>query len=189
MRIEDGTGSGNKLKVDDHGRALTLAIKFSHEAHHSSYHSDFYTVTADTILAGTSETPCLILVNDSDKDMEIYWSTVAADSDVKLAYYVDSGYTSGGTEKTSVNMNRSSSLSASVTAYEGGATANLVVDTTDELNIKTLYQGANTHEDYDFKGALILPKNGSVVIKATGIASDNVSVSLSYAFHTAGQRI
>jgi len=189
MRIKDGTGSGNELKIDDHGRAQVLAVQFSHEAHHTSYHSNFYTVVGETILPDGNETECLILTNDGAEDMELYWTVISSDANIAATYYLDSAYASGGTAVSAVNMNRSSSLSASVTAYEGGATGNLVSTTTNEKKVRSIHQSANDHEDFNFMGGIIIPKNASIIIKATGTAADNVSVSLSFSFHTAGQRI
>jgi len=189
MRIEDGTGTGNKLKIDSHGRCQSLAVQFSHEAHHTSWHSNFFTIVGETILPDGNETECLILTNDGSDDMELYWTVISADANVAATYYLDSAYASGGTEVTAVNMNRSSSLSASVTAYEGGATGNLVSTTTNEKKIRSIHQAANSHEDFNFKGGIIIPKNASIIVKATGIATNTVSVSLSFSFHTAGERI
>ena len=189
MRLEDGKGSGQKALVDDHGRLYVLSVAHSHEAHHVSFHANFFTVTADTVLQGGVETPCLILVNDSSKDLELYWSTVSSDAIIKASYYLDELYTSGGTAKIPTNMNRASANASGVSTYEGGAAANLVVDTADSILIQNLYLGASVPRDFNFDGGLILPSNKSITIKATGALNDNVSVSFGFSFHEAGTKI
>ena len=186
--IEDGTGAGHKVAVDDHGRLSVKAGILSHEAHHCSTHQNFFVATGNVVLAGTSETPILYIKNDgSTLDMEIYWFTLGVNGNMGFEIYLDPSYTSGGTLNTSVNTNVGSTSESSTTIYEGGASADLI--TSGGSKIRGCFAGAYTPYNFDFKGGMIIPPTKAIVITVTGTAADTAKASLSYSFHATGTKL
>jgi len=188
--IEDGRGTGNKALVDDHGRIATKSITVSHMAHHATYHKNAYFAVFETTLAGTSLTNCAFLLNnDVGTDVEIYDVVISSDANIEISTCVKDTYTSGGAAILATNTNLGVSTTPSVESYEGGASADLVLSTTNSKEIDGAFIGAHRPIDMNYDGALVLTYRKSLTMKATGAATDKVKVTIVFAFHAAGTKL
>lgn len=188
--IEDGHGTGNKLAIDDHGRAATKSITVSHLSHHATYHKNCYMGVYDTVLAGTSDTICAMLYNNSSsKDLEIYSVSVSSDANVKMTVKVGETYTSGGVVVELVNSNRSSTAAADVLSYEGGPSANMVVGTGDSKMFCGAHLGASRPFRFSYEGAVVLTPKTGIQIYVKGASTNDVRVTFAYAEHATGTKL
>lgn len=188
--IKDGHGTGNEVKVDDHGRMWVSANMIDHKQHHALYHKNLYMVTFNTTLQDTSETPISFFKNtDGTKDFEIYSAEVSSNSNVKLNWYFDDEYLSGGAAVTPLNSNRGSGNtipSTTAIAYEGSSSGNLALTTTDRKLFHRTWLAANSVHIEPFDGALVFANATSASMTATGAANDEISVTVYMAYHDAG---
>jgi len=188
--IRSGDNKPYSASVDDHGRLSVAANIITHEQHHATYHKNLYIMKFDTTLQDGTETPIAFFKNvDSTKDFEVYVVETASDSTIKINWHFEDEYTSGGSAVTPINTNRGTGLtlsSNSVEVYEGGASGDLVLDSTDRVTFHTSWQTANESHEKDFKGALVLPGNTSGSMTAIGAANDKISVMVIIAYHDAG---
>jgi len=188
--IEDGLGKGNKAEVDNHGRLSTKAVHVSHLSHHSTYHKNTYMAIFNTTLAGTSETDCAFLYNDStDKDIEIYFISVSCTANCELISKVGNTYTSGGVATVPVNTNLSSVAVSPALLYEGGVSADLVLASTLEREFCGAYLGSHRPLRFDYEGAVVLSPKSGITFAIVGAASDKVKVSVAYSLHNEGTRL
>jgi len=188
--IKDGQGKGFSAEVDDHGRLSVKSSFISHMSHHATCHKNSYMTVHNTTLQGTSETPCVLLLNsDPTKDLELYWVRVSSTAAVEVNMYSGNTYTSGGTEITYTNLNLGTPNSSVVTAYEGGASGDLVLDTTVNNLLDGGYINANSQNPGDYEGGVVLPFSQSISFKVIGAASDKIKIMLAYALHEKGTRL
>ena len=191
--IKDGHGTGNRAKVDDHGRLWVSANMVDHKQHHALYHKNLYIVNFDTTLPDGNETVVAFFKNlDSTKDFEIYDVEVSSNGTVELNWYFDDEYTSGGAAVEPINSNRGSGKTLSVTtalAYEGGASGNMVIDSTDRVKFHTHWLDANRAYAEGFDGCLVFANDTSATMTTTGTAGDKVSVTVYMAYHDAGTQL
>lgn len=190
MILEDGKGGGNSAEVDDHGRLYTKANVISHMSHHATYHKNAFIKNYNTTLPGTSETVCMIAINDSSaNDIESHWLRISANADVEIKIYVDGVYASGGTLVVQENTNRTSKSISSIIGYEGGASGNIVLDTTNEKEIDGFFCAANAPIDIDLQGGIIFGKENSIAVKAIGAGGDKIKITLATSAHPAGSKL
>jgi len=189
--IQDGRGSGNAMKVDDHGRAYVLANVVSHPAHHASYHQDFFYVyqeTSATVAGG--ETSCALVQGiNSALDLEVYSVLITCSQNTLISVYVDALYSSGGEDATVTNSNRTANKALDVQAKQGGATADLVVDTTNQKIITKFEVGAYVPFLYPVDGTVILGNDKSLLFSATVSADATVRVTTGITPHAAGTKL
>lgn len=189
-RILDGKGTGNYAEVDDHGRLYVKSNIVSHMSHHTTFHKNAYVKSFETTLADTSETPCALLYNNSSSsDLEIYWVRISANAAVEVDIYTDSSYTSDGTSISSINTNIGTANALSVIQYEGGSSADLVVNTSSEQLADGFFLAANDLIDMSYEGGIVLPFKKGVVIKVTGAATNKVKITMGFAVHSAGYKL
>ena len=188
--IKDGQGTGNLAKVDDHGRLWVSANMVDHKQHHALYHKNLYIVNFDTVLPDSSATAMAFFKNlDSTKDFEIYDVEVSSNSAVELNWYFDTEYTSGGVGVEPINSNRGSGKTLPATtalAYEGGASGDLILSSTNAVKFHTHWLGANMAYAEGFDGCLVFANDTSASMTATGSVGDKVSVTVYMAYHDAG---
>ncbi|RLF67101.1 MAG: hypothetical protein DRN30_00720 [Thermoplasmata archaeon] len=188
--IKDGTGKGHSALVDDHGRLYTRANMISHMSHHATYHKNAYIKSFETTLADGNITSCAFLQNtDSTKDIELYWIRVSADANVQIDAISDNDYNSGGNAVTPLNTNLGNPTSLSVLAYEGGASADLILTTTHDFLIDGRFLGAYSSCNCDYEGGIVLGNTRSFAIKATGAAGNKVKVTIGFALHDEGAKL
>lgn len=188
--IKDGD-SGYTAHVDDHGRLYTLANTVGHLQHHSWYHQDAFMTTHETTMADATEKPVAYFKNtDSNNDFEFYIVTVNANANAIVRIYFDGEYTSGGGEVIAVNMFRGSGNTLSnVTFYEGGASGDLVIDSTNAVSGPVMYLSANQPTPVDFQGALIFRNGRSAYMTVEAAGGTKVAVNTMSSYHTTGTKL
>ena len=188
--IKDGTGKGYLAKVDDHGRLAVAANIIDHKQHHALYHKNLYIMDFSIVLGGTTETPLAFFKNlDGTKDFEIYSAEVNADTQTDVFWHFDDEYTSGGTVVDPINSNRGSGATistAQATIYEGGASDNLALDSTNRVTFHSSFLSANSSHQMSFDGSLILTSNTTASMTVKGSTSGRVNLTVVMAYHTAG---
>ena len=189
--IEDGfSGKANKVHVDDHGRAYVLADVVSHEQHHAVYHQNLFVSFFETTLQGSAETPIAFFRNTSpEKEFEIYTIDIECDDTIQVNAYFTSTYTSGGNAVVPVNTNRGSNKRLTGEFYQGGATANLNIDRTTEIQFGRYFVKADEGRPLDFKGAAVLTDQTSIHFTAIGALDDNVSITILSSWHDVGASV
>lgn len=188
--IEDGTGQGYSAKVDDHGRLNVAANMIDHKQHHSLYHKNLFFAKFDCILGGTSETNIAFFKNiDPTKDFQIYDLKISSDSNVKIGYKFGDDYSSGGNVITPLNTNRGSGISLPstvATIYEGGASANLSLTTTNRKEFQKRWLEANDSKNDRHEGSIVITNGEGLTVTATGALNDEISITMTLSYHDAG---
>lgn len=191
--IKDGTGTGNVAKVDDHGRLWVSANVIDHKQHHALYHQNLYIVTFNTTLQDATETPLAFFKSiDGTKDFEVYDVEVSSNANVKLRWYFEDEYTSGGVAAEPINSNRGSGKTLPATtaiAYAGGSSGDMVLDQTNGVPFHTMWLGAYETHSEGFHGSLIFTNGDSASMTAIGAANNEVSVTVYIAYHEAGTKL
>jgi hypothetical protein len=190
-QIVDGRGSGNSMQVDDHGRAYVLANTVSHPAHHASYHKNFFYGhhTTDVTSAGGETICALIQGTNSAIELEMYSVLISADQDVLISVYFDSLYSSGGEAAGIQNSNRTSNKALDVALYQGGAAADLAVDTARQVFVSSFNIPANTPFLYPVDGTVILGNDTSIQFSATVTTDTTVRITTGITPHATGTRL
>jgi hypothetical protein len=185
--IEDGHGTGNKARVDDHGRVVVRSNMVSHMSHHASSHKNLFSLPLSTVLADGSETAVAFIKNTSPtEDMEFHIINIAADANVAYKIYVGDSYSAGGTPIIPLNTNIGTGTALVGSFYAGGASANLTVVTTLRDTLCHGYVQAYGDGIIRVDGGIILPPSKTMTVTATGAASDNILVNFYLTTHVAG---
>jgi len=188
--IKDGTGSGNTALVDDHGRLFVRATAINPMGHHATYHKNAYIKSFETTLAGSTLSPCAFFHNtDTGRDVEIYWLRVSSNAAVQVDIVSDNDYTSGGTAVEMINTNLGSPSALTADVYEGGASGDLVLSTTNGSLFDGFFLKENERCFCDFEGGIVLGYTRSLAIKIKGAAGDKIKITLGVALHEAGAKL
>ena len=180
MILEDGHGTGIKVKVVDSGYLSARATCIHFEQYINEVDQEVYSVIIEKVPTAVGD--CFFYIkNNSDKDMYIASLTAAAATDETIQLYIkDEGIPAGTTANIPINRNAGSGKLADVTCYDG-------VDITGLSNGSLVEQfaidgGTGSHK-YRYNSALIIPKNQTFTLYAiTGAIA--LTVSLSLAFYT-----
>ena len=193
QEIKDGTGTGNKAKVDDHGRLTVAANMISHMQHHATFHKNLYILNFNTILSGSNEKPIAFFKNnDGSKDFEFYHILISSDANIKTKWRFGDEYTSGGSIVSAVNTNRGSGATLStsdVDIYAGGSSDNLILDSTNGFMFTKNWLPGYMLNDLNFDGSLIIPSNRTASMLVTGAIGQEVNVTVFVASHNAGTKL
>jgi hypothetical protein len=177
--IEDGKGSGSKLRVDKNNRAHTQAITET-EALHSSENGDSYNINTGNI-ALTADGTLLYIKNNEDKDLIIEALAFGNDGLGTYTSVANPRYTivrnpTGGdlisdASAVSMNQNRNfgSSKTLTVDAYKGKVSGTLTGG-----NDIAILEGTTDGRDY-FTINFVIPKGSSVGIKLTANLSSGTA--------------
>ena len=149
MIINDGTGSGNNAKVNEHNMLRVYAETETEASHESEAHGNCYSWThaynydaADTILWLRNDHTSLNLIIDK--------IIVAGDTATQFTVHSPADTIAAGTAVTGVNLNRGSGKVALATA-KGDETGN-----TQANEIANGFIGAN--------GSAVLPLEGTIIL-------------------------
>jgi len=190
IRIKDGHGTGHLAKVDDHGRLYVNANMVPHEQHHASYHKNMFTATFDVVLPDGNEHALAFYGNTHPgKDYEFYDMVISANAAVEIKLYTGADYTSGGTAVTAVNTNLGSGKVVTGDLYEGGASADLTLGTSNQVAGPKFFMASSDPHTITNKGALVLTTGTAFHMTATGSAASTVTVTLYFARHVAGYKL
>ena len=188
--IEDGHGTGNKLKIDNHGRAYTKSNMIGHMSHHATYHKNAFSKSFHTTLSTASEEAILNIKNNlPSTEYEIYWLRCSSNANVHVHIYGDGVYTSGGNSLEFMNTYLGSGKAPGAIAYEGGASGNLVVDISGAADFDGSHVGAYRPHDFNYEGGIVIPFGKSVTITSEGSIGDKVEVQFGFAIHDEGVKL
>ena len=182
MIIEDGTGTGRKVHVNEENCLCAESIAVPFELHVNHDHGDFYSIVLDQAPAAGDD--CILyLLNDDDKDMMISSITIFASGAVEVyAKLGDSGTRNGAAVLTPVNRNAGSGNAAECTCEQGadldggGATlagGNEVERIAVEANKQSL--------KICWCSGIIIPKNQALTLWASAVVTVNATIGV--AFH------
>lgn len=190
-QIVDGRGTGQMMLVDDHGRAHTLANIVTHPAHHASYHQDFfYSYHKTSVPGGSVETDCALIQGASSSlELEIYSVLITSSQDCLVSVYYDTLYTSGGEAVTATNSNRNANKVLDATFYQGGAAADLVLDTTTKVLATEFDVGAGQPFSYPVDGTVILGFEKSLLFSFTAATATTARVTVGLTPHATGTKL
>lgn len=188
--IQDGTGQGYQAQVDNHGRLYVNANHVSHEQHHTTYHQNLFTLQASVTLSDSNEAPLLHMDNTGAiYDYELFQCIVTSTANVTIKTYEGAEYSSGGVLLTSRNMNVGKGTSSTITAYEGGASDDLALTTTEQKFHNKFYVGGYRPFMHDYRGGCVVPPSTKFHWTAQGSASDVVELAVVYTRHTQGTKL
>ena len=167
LMIEDGTGQGYKLKIDDENRAVVKAIRESLEAHISHEEGQLYSATATDAAQATTEYGFYLKNTSTDKYLIISKFVVTAEqADVVWALHEVTGTAGGSAAITPKNLNLSSGNAAEATCYAGTAA---VSGLTSAGTIMQKYHGAaKSTFSLDVSGAIVLGQGDAIALYYTG---------------------
>lgn len=171
MKIEDGTGTGKVVKVTATNKMEVRAVSIAHQ-HNVSEQNSLAFQTSATLAIANTKTNIMLIQNSSDtQDMVITYlrlATIGAAAANAAAFWtIETGgsYASGGTAITPTNMKTGSSVSASGLFYNAAGSSIVTAGTHVEIDRN---YASNEMVKYNKEGALILPKNQSLLITHTG---------------------
>ena len=173
--IEDGTGSGNKAKVEDN-KLQVESVSVPKVSDVSEYEgAAFVLATLDFVtLTNVQEHAVFYLKYTGDKKLHINKIRTCGTGVQKwLLYKGSTGGTivSSGTSVGATNINLASSNILSTTAYRG---ADSLTQTGGTVFENWINNGG--HSEEDLNGALILGKNDVIVLTCTNAATIDVCV-------------
>lgn len=188
--IEDGTGKGNKARVDAEGRLFVLADTISHLLHHSLTHQNLFLVPFCVTLPDSGETQLAFFKNvDSDITFEFYLTQYNADEDCVFKFRFGDAYSSGGVAVDPINMYLGSGVSLSTgraQIYEGGDSGDMVLNTGDGRQWYRQKIAGLSAAKIDFDGGLIIPNGRSASVTAQGTAGTEVAMIALCSYHDIG---
>ena len=179
MMIEDGTGSGKKVKVTDENCMCCKAVTFPFQQHVNEDLEEAYSIVVSKTPTGAGD--CfLYLKNTSNDPLMLCKAKVYAASDEFIQVKVgDEGTPSGGTSNTPINRNFGSGHTADCTCEDGvnitGLSGGAIVE-------DAFFDGGVSMNQIEWQSMLILPKNSVATFYAVngGIA---LKMTLSMLFH------
>jgi hypothetical protein len=170
MQIEDGTGHGNKVRVDDENRIRTYSVVEEEITHSSEDEGEAYVWVASKNIDATDS--IIWLRNDSTtKELMIHCISVSTDAAGSFFIYCPTGTTADGDTVAGVNMNRGSGNVALATCRS---------DATGTTPANYIYYGHCRADEticIEFHGALILGYLDEVAVDITdepGLAQANI---------------
>lgn len=180
IKLEDGGGNGRFATVNA-SKQLDVAattVPIIADASHDGY---AFSIVGRRTLASSNEENVLFVRNDNTQlDVhiaDIRFSVNSAAAGVEGILYFDATYTSGGTAKTPVQLNRGSARVSGVKAYDGSGSA-LVLGTTSEEEFHICRLSGVKSELMKSDDAIILGPGDSLHITAKGTSADTVAVTV-----------
>jgi hypothetical protein len=188
MIIEDGTGTGKKLKVDNNNDLRTHS-KTEPEAHHAAEVGDKFNInTGDVTLTDATATSVLYIKNNEDSDLIVtsliynLGASTGGSGDVRIDVYRNpTAGTIIDTTPTNVdygtgvegNQNFGSNKILSVSAYKGTTADDNFTD--GSISVSTRSASITGRLVVDL-GAVVIPKGSSLGITYTPPTSNTSQV-------------
>lgn len=178
--IEDGTGSGTRVKITDENCMCCKAVTIPFQQHVNEEHAETYSIVVSK--TPTAAGDCfLYLKNLSTDDLCISKAKLYAAADEFIQMKIgDTGTTAGGAANTPVNRNAGSGTTADCTCEDGvnitGLSGGSVVD-------DVFVDGATSMVEIVWDSRIIIPKNSVASFYAVtgGIA---IKMTVSILFHS-----
>jgi len=180
FRVEDGKGRGYYASVDHDNRLEVASITLPLAADRSHEGLSFSLVGEHTLQASATEESVMYFRNgNSDKHMHLFSSTmcVEASNALTIRKYFESTYTSGGTSKTPVQLNRGSAKESGIVVYDNSSN-NLVLGTTSQVKFFTARFGTTGTFQFGLSDAVILGPGDTIRITAEGTSGAKVSATM-----------
>lgn len=179
FRIEDGGGNGREALVNADKRLETYSITLPNIQSASDEGNAYSIIGRRTLASSSAENVLWFQNNNTNKHVHVETLFLAAKTTngVLFSTYFNGAYTSGGTAKTPVQLNRSSAKTASVTAYENSGTT-LVVSTASLVEFFTTRIGTTDGWSYNSQGAFILGPGDNFLLRATGTSGDLIEATV-----------
>lgn len=192
MIIEDGTGKGNKAKVNSENRLLVNSVnstefsKISREG--SAYQLHFKRVltsaTTFEVMAHLTYTGDDILIIDSVSCGKEDVALTSNNGQALFEFSFKTEYTSGGSLQTAFPVNAASNNSLSIDAYNASST--MTIDESGRQKILDLIC-SDTSVYYDFKDAMILKKGDTMSIKVKSKNIGDTGHIALFVYETSGE--
>jgi len=176
LQIESGTGNGKMAQVNEENmlnvKSVTepLIAHTSHDAGKAYFAHSSYTTT--------DVTQRVLSIKNTSADKNLYIDKIYLATDTTCKWIVEkvTAGTGAGTDVTPVNLNFTSGNTADGT-FKGNAEVTGITGATHLGHWNLL---ADTSDEIDFQGALILGQNDEIAIK---IAETTVAVGATIFFH------
>jgi len=179
FRIEDGTGQGRYARVDSDNRLEVAALTLPLIAERS-HNGDAYSVVGEHTIqsTGTEEHVLHIQNNNSNKHVHFSNITISAETSTLLdvEFMVATTYTSGGTAKTPVQLNRGSAKLSGLVAYDNSSNDLVIADSLEEKFCGAKF-GSTMTVQMSGGDAVILGPGDSMLVQAYGTSGDVVGIS------------
>jgi hypothetical protein len=178
--IRDGKGRGYLAEVDAEGRLVVNAQVRSHISHHSlnGHENAFNMYFRHTQQADATNEIIGYFTYTGDNYLvveKIVFSTNSA-GETKFEAFADPTGLSGGATTTPTNLKIGSGKTLSLTSKDTNKGASPITSTTEGteiLDIRMGWQAIPVYE-YDFKGALVLSKNDTLMLLANSATSGDI---------------
>ena len=162
MLIEDGVGTGHKLKVDDENMLHSLCTCADLEHHANHAHGTAYTMDIDGIQTDGASYWLAIIKNTDDDDLIITsitgWVPSFSNTQIYEAYIGGTfTYAANGTAVVPANCNAGSGKTATGSFYVNDASGNITTVVAGSLAGRYIF-GAEASR-WEKKSGWIIPKN------------------------------
>lgn len=169
MLIEDGTGAGYKVKIDDENHMHVESIIASYQYHANHDHGKAYTMDIDSKSVATAADWLLALKNTDDDDLIVtsitLWLPAFKDTAIIEAYLGGTfTYASGGTAVVPCNLNAGSGNSASGSFYVNAGAANIATITAGSICGRYIF--TTTPLKWEKGSGWIVPKNQCFMLRS-----------------------
>ena len=179
MIIEDGTGKGYKVHVNEENCLCAKSITVPFEHHANQDHGQFYSIVLDQ--APTAGDDCILyLINNDDDDLLI--SSIAIFASGAAEVYMKLGSTgtrNGAAALTPVNRNAGSGNVADCTCEQGADLDGGAATLTGGDEVERIAVEANKQTfKFEWCSAIIIPKNQTMTLWASAIVTVNATIGV-----------
>lgn len=171
-QIVDGTGSGNKARVND-DKQLAVAAVVESEIEFISHTQALAFSWTSSFATGGTDIECLYLTNTSaTHHIHVSKIFLSSDTNTKFTVFRVTSGTAAGTTITPENLNFGSGITASATAFgDAAVTGSLSGNTI--LPVRAL---ANNGKDIDFLGALLIQQGEAIAVTSSASATIEATI-------------
>lgn len=168
--IKDGTGTGVLTKVDEENNFHTISVSVPEAAHVSIRDKKTFSILGRTTIAAGIEKTVLVIINNSTNLLGIDNILVSLQGEsgkitIFRTYVGTRTYTTGGSSKTPVNLNVTSTGSIDVTAVENNPT----LGGSDSEAFSAFFESTGSFATA-FDGRIVLGISGSIRVTVEGDA-------------------
>ena len=186
MKIQDGTGSGQELRINEHNQASVEAITEEAIHFHSTLGHAYQAFNPSVTLGGTAEHNILYIKNTSESQNFIIgrylisWNggSTTYNKPATFKQYINSGEpTANSTAAVAGNLNTTSGNKAAMDVFywDEVGTAGMTQVAGDQAGEVIVSMGTT---QFILKGSLILGPGDTVTISAAGVEIGEVAITL-----------
>ena len=181
MQLEDGTGTGQKARIDLSNLLHVKSVGYTPIGHASYGKKTAFSLVFSIASAGGANDPVLYLKNLDSRPLVLsqMWLTASA-ADYIYAKLGVIGTAAGGTAPVPVNLNTGSAATANVTTHQHSSITGLTLGST----VFGAYFTANAiSQRIYFDDAIVLDQNGTWCLFVTAAAANTLRGQLMFFFH------